>query len=553
MGSAGWAKKKLLLRKKTRRGWGGKKNQKNTNFSILAANANGLKGKFDSLKNTMKHFKPSCVLIQESKLRKNGSLKLKGFQIFELNRQGMGGGLLTAVDENLCPVLISAGNEDSELLVVQAQTGKFKIRIFNGYGPQEGSSKNDILNFWLEVEKQVISAKENGCGIVMELDANAKLGHDIIKHDPNVMSLNGQIMFEMIKRQNLIIGNALSKCNGIITRHRSTLGKDEKSVLDYVLFCEKMEPYFETMLIDESRCHVLKRYVTTKGFKKHIESDHNTLFAKFSLKIEVKRAEVKKEFFNFQNTECLKKFTEITSRTNKFSRCYDSSKPMDENANKFFKTLDDTLHTCFQKIRIKSNSKKHLPCEIQNELDMVTNLKLEIEMSKCKLGKQVCISELEKCEERVTHLMAERNIKLINQQIDQLSSLDGNFNQVGLWKVKKMMLPFPLDPPMAKNDAGGNLITTPLALKSLYLETYKQRLQHRPIKSEHSDIFHLKTQLWELRYKQIVKVKSPPWQLSNLQKSLKGLKSTQSRDPMGLANQPFKPGILGQDSATGLT
>ena len=38
----------------------------------------------------------SSVMIQESKLRNLGSLKLQGYQIFELNRQGMGGGLFTA-------------------------------------------------------------------------------------------------------------------------------------------------------------------------------------------------------------------------------------------------------------------------------------------------------------------------------------------------------------------------------------------------------------------------------------------------------------------------
>ena len=108
-----WAKKKLLVRKKVRRGWGGRNKRKNQNFTILAANANGLKGKFDSLKNSINHFKPSCILIQESKLRNKGSLKLKGYQVFELNRQGMGGALFTAIDVDLSPVLVSAGNSDT--------------------------------------------------------------------------------------------------------------------------------------------------------------------------------------------------------------------------------------------------------------------------------------------------------------------------------------------------------------------------------------------------------------------------------------------------------
>ena len=83
------------------------------------------------------------------------------------------------------------------------------------------------------------------------------------------MSYNGQIFLDMIRRQNLTIGNASKLCNGTITRHRSTVEKDEKAVLDYILICDKIEPFFNTMFIDEARHHVLKRYVTTKGIKKY--------------------------------------------------------------------------------------------------------------------------------------------------------------------------------------------------------------------------------------------------------------------------------------------
>ena len=169
---------------------GGGKNRKNISFSILAANANGLKGKFDSLKNSINHFSPSCVIIQESKLRKHGTLKLKGYQIFELTRPFMGCGLFTAIDESLSPVLVSAGNNGSEILTVQVQVGGVQIRILNAYGPQEGSNKDEILNFWHEVEYQIIAAKEEECGIILELDANAKLGKNIISNNPNVMFCN---------------------------------------------------------------------------------------------------------------------------------------------------------------------------------------------------------------------------------------------------------------------------------------------------------------------------------------------------------------------------
>ena len=72
------------------------------------------------------------------------------------------------------------------------------------------------------------------------------------------------------------------------------------------------------------------------------------------------------------------------------------------------------------------------------------------------------------------------------------------------------------------------------------------------MKNEYKDIFDLKTLLWELRYNEIKQLKSAPWEMSYLQKTLKGLKNNQSRDPSGIMNELLKPGVLGQDLAVGL-
>ena len=105
---------------------------------------------------------------------------------------------------------------------------------------------------------------------------------------------------------------------------------------------------------------------------------------------------------------------------------------------------------------------------------------------------------------------------------------------------------------MAKKDRGGNLVTAPLPLKKLYLETYRERLSHRPMKAEFKDIYHLKTLLWELRYEEVKNVKSDPWKMANLNKAINGLKINQSGDPSGMISDLSKPGVLGKDLAQGL-
>ena len=64
---------------------------------------------------------------------------------------------------------------------------------------------------------------------------------------------------------------------------------------------------------------------------------------------------------------------------------------------------------------------------------------------------------------------------------------------------------------MAKRDKYGNLITAPNSLKNLYLNTYKERLNHRVMESNYKELEILKTELWNLRFKRLRQKVSDPW------------------------------------------
>ena len=176
---------------KTRRGYNKRQSKtKNLNlkFSIIGCNAYGLSGKFDSLENAINQFNmPSCITLQETKLR-SSNIKIPGYQTFLKNRTGYGGGLLTA---NLSPILVSS--PEREMLVVQVNVGHLKVRMINAYGPQEDDTTNNIYEFWHELEKEVINAKNEEFCMLLQCDANAKLGKTVIKDDHHDMSSNGQI------------------------------------------------------------------------------------------------------------------------------------------------------------------------------------------------------------------------------------------------------------------------------------------------------------------------------------------------------------------------
>ena len=84
---------------------------------------------------------------QNSEIR--GHLNLRVINSLNLPDKAGGGGLLTAIEENLCSVLVFAGNEAAEILVVQAQVGKLKIRIFN-LGHRKQAAKTTYCIFGMK-------------------------------------------------------------------------------------------------------------------------------------------------------------------------------------------------------------------------------------------------------------------------------------------------------------------------------------------------------------------------------------------------------------------
>ena len=160
---------------------------------------------------------PSCITLQETKL-KNQNVKISGYQLFFKDRENHGGGgLVTAIDENLAAIQVSSSEND--ILVVQVSVGGQDIRVINAYGPQEANSQNEKQ---LVMEKQVILAFEEKCLVIIQMDANAKLGSRLFAKDPHDMTENGLFLSEMVQRQNLHILNTDGLCSGAITRHRKT-------------------------------------------------------------------------------------------------------------------------------------------------------------------------------------------------------------------------------------------------------------------------------------------------------------------------------------------
>ena len=526
-----------LKRRKTRRGL--KRKQRQDRLVAIGSNAAGLKQKVKSLKSKVDKFNAGCVFIQETKLYRKGQVNIDGFTPFEQVRTTRsGGGLLLFICDAFDPVLVFEGDDDTEIVVAQGVIGKMKVRFINAYGPQEDDAVERIMGFYEKLEEQIISAFDNGCGIIMECDANAKLGCEIIKNDPHAQSNNGALLWSVVCRNNLTVVNSLNLCSGTITRKKISRVGTEMAVLDYFIVCDRMLKYVTKMQIDERRVDVLTRYAGKKGNAKLVPSDHNLLVAYFDICYEKEVKNSRFEFFDFKNQDSQKQFLRVTSQ-NKLSQCFRDGRGVEENSQRFFKTFTRLVHKCFKKVRIRPN-----------KVDVVEEKLKQLDKLKSGTHDRKAVEALEL---DIQQTCAAENARLIREQVEHLSDLDGNFSPNLMWKIKSKVCKRVCDPPMAKKDSKGNLITAPSQLKQLYIDEYVHRLRHREIKSSLDTLKSLKEDLWDRRFKVLSESGSPDWTPEDVEAVLIKMKHNKSRDPLGFVNELFMPGVCGPDLINAIT
>ena len=160
----------------------------------------------------------------------------------------------------------------------------------------------------------------------------------------------------------------------------------------------------------------------------------------------------------------------------------------------------------FQKVRVKKSQKKS---DLSKMLETWSKLKIFIKNSDCEKSIRVAQVRFNKLDKIIENTCSAKNAK---------------FSQSGMWKLKQKLHPQQIDPPMAKYDKSGNIINAPHLLRNLYLDTYVDRLRHREMQPEFSEVYSMKTTLWEYNYEMLKSKKSHNWEMTNLEMVLKNLK-----------------------------
>ena len=298
------------------------------------------------------------------------------------------------------------------------------------------------------------------------------------------------------------------------------------------------------MVVDEEKQFVLTNYNQVKGETIVKDSDHNTLVLHMEITyttFKPKRVEV----FNFKHNEGQEAFKDVTTNTDKLSRCLISREPFSIQTSKWMKSLENFVKQSFPKRRITN---KQIQTEENKLMDKRSRIKQQIKHTEDDVDKEVLEKEVELIEAELAKSVSKTNFEKIKENISLLTSINGSLSATGLWKVKQKKIPKHSKPlPVAKVDNHGRLISDPDELKKLYIDTYVHRLRQRPIRPELKELEILKSELFNKRIKLIKMKQFEPWNLDNLRYVLRSLKKNKSMDPHGLINELFRPENIGHD------
>ena len=386
-----------------------------------------------------------------------------------------------------------------------------------------------------------------GALVCIEMDSNAKLGCEIVPGDPHLQSGNGKLLETVIKENCLIVVNGSNLCTGNITRRRETVHGTEESVIDHFIVCPAMHKMIVGLHIDEERKYSLTKYTSKSGSKTcSKESDHNTLYLEVNQawNTDTSQKDARKEILNYKNEENFHKFVESTNNCEDLKRFFENPDDDLETASKkWLRCLKQILKSCFTKIRIKKG-------KLNPELELLFQEKEKLKTEIARLENETKYEEidalkdtLDDVHEKIAKICAAKNKAIVEDFLDKTNDTTEGFNQAKVWSMKKRLSPKnSIDPPCAKKDITGQLVTNKDELEKLYVATYEERLQPNKVTDDMNELKSLKEYLFYMKYNIAGNKPTVDWETDDLEKALKTFKNNKARDEHGHIYELFKHG-----------
>ena len=302
-----------------------------------------------------------------------------------------------------------------------------------------------------------------------------------------------------------------------------------------------MLPHITSMEIDEAKLNIPSNYTQVRRGGRVVDSDHVPIEMNLDLKI-LPTHPIRSTIYNFKSQQGRDTFKKLTSETNDFSKCFQSTQSLQVQSELWKQTLESYCQKSFSRIRLKKRKTKLSSAD--NLIKERNILKKKQEENQTDQLEDLKINELE---ETIADILAREEMSKINQ-LKQFSATHGSICINEMWKLKQKLWPKKSDTiPTGKINHQGKLVTAPDDIKKLLEKEYRERLRPRPNHPNLTNIKELKKKDFEVKLEQAKKNKSPDWTMVELEQVLNKIDMNKSRDPYGLNRSLFHIDYIGSD------
>ena len=404
------------------------------------------------------------------------------------------------------------------------------------YAPIESRTEKTIMEEWYyEIEKEYIKWEDKKFIMIGDLNAKVGNGKDGIKGNHPETSSSGKILKSLIERRSLNIMNNCDITEGLWTREDPG-GKN--SVLDYVITNELMKPNITKIIIDEDHNYKLARYKKTKGIRKEVKSDHNTILIKIKDE-NYKKKNTKYHMWNIKNQNSWDNFRDDTESM-KLIDDWQNEEDLNKGYKKLQAQLKSLMYKHFEKITIKSGT------VTSKKIRNLTNRRKAVtkEIQRCRetlKSKGVVLNYLiekqQLLKSEITEEIENKRIEQMKRRLVKMTTKNAATNEI--WNIRKNNMK-QVETSMGIKSKEGYLLTSQDDINERYKSYYEELLQNRKIKEEHENHSKLIEENVKL-YKQITKYDNEPMNaditMKEMERAAKSLKKEKSPGPDEVYNE----------------
>ena len=150
-------------------------------------------------------------------------------------------------------------------------------------------------------------------------------------------------------------------------------------------------------------------------------------------------------------------YHEVTSECDDLLAVSNMNISVQKKSELFLKNLNNIFHQTLKKSRIGGNTAH----ETVGLMKAKSILKVHLRNVQNEGMKLFLSKKIDSIENLISSDCAEENVKKFNEYIQSVETESGGFSLHGMWKLKSKLCPRPKDPPTAKLDRNGRLVTNP--------------------------------------------------------------------------------------------